>query len=79
MERRNVRFPIMLTKHEDEALQAYRFSRQIGTKAEAARRLIEKGLEAEKMAATGPKFGDRNPAAADHNNTSEECCNAAQR
>jgi hypothetical protein len=79
MERRNVRFPIMLTRYEDEAIQAYRFSRQIGTKAEAARRLIEKGLEAEKMAATGDEIGVRAPAAAGHNNTPEECCDAAQR
>jgi hypothetical protein len=33
----------------------------------------------EKMAATGSKFGDQNPAAADHNNTPKECCDAAQR
>lgn len=52
MERRSVRFPIMLTKQEDEALQAYRFSRKIGTKAEAARELIEKGLATETKTAT---------------------------
>jgi hypothetical protein len=40
----------MLNEQEEKAIQAYRFSRQIGTKAEAARRLIEKGLEAERMA-----------------------------
>ena len=52
MERRSVRFPIMLTKQEDEAIQAYRFSRRIGTKAEAARELIDKALEAEATKAT---------------------------
>lgn len=62
MERRSARFPIMLTKQEDEAIQAYRFGRQIGTKAEAVRILIRKGLEAEKMATTGVEFGDQSPA-----------------
>jgi len=47
---RDIRFVVMLNEQEEKAIQAYRFSRQIGTKAEAARRLIEKGLEAEKMA-----------------------------
>jgi hypothetical protein len=33
----------------------------------------------EKMAATGSVIGVPNPAAAGHNNTSKECCDAAQR
>lgn len=33
----------------------------------------------ERMAATGNEIGVMAPAAADHNNTPEECCNAAQR
>jgi hypothetical protein len=33
----------------------------------------------ERMAATGDEIGVRAPAAADHNNTPEECCDAAQR
>ena len=58
---RNVRFPLMLTEREDKEIQAYRFSRKIGTKAQAVRDLINKGLEAEKVATTGPEFGDTNP------------------
>ncbi|TGR84252.1 hypothetical protein EN866_33450 [Mesorhizobium sp. M2D.F.Ca.ET.223.01.1.1] len=46
MDRRDVRFPIMLTEAEDREIQEFRFAHQIGTKAEAARSLIKKGLEA---------------------------------
>ena len=33
----------------------------------------------EKMAATGSKFGDQNPAAAGNHNTRKECCDAADK
>jgi hypothetical protein len=49
---RDIRFVVMLTEQEDKDIQAYRFSRQIETKAEAARALIRKGLEAETKTAT---------------------------
>lgn len=44
---RDIRFVVMLTKKEDEEIQAYRFARQIGSKGEAMRTLIKKGLEKE--------------------------------
>lgn len=68
---RNIRFVVMLNEQEDKEIQAYRFSRQIGTKAEAVRTLIRKGLETEKMATTGSEFGDQNPAGAATNNHQE--------
>jgi len=46
----------MLTEAEDREIQKFRFANQIGTKAEAARSLIKKGLETAqtKTAATEP-------------------------
>jgi hypothetical protein len=44
---RNNRFPMMLSDDETEAIEAYRWRNQIGSKAKAARILIEKGLAAE--------------------------------
>jgi len=49
---RDIRFVVMLTEEEDKDIQAYRFNRQIETKAEAMRALIRKGLEAETKTAT---------------------------
>jgi len=68
----------MLNEKEDSEIQAYRFSRQIGSKAEAMRRLIKIGLEAERMATTGDEIGVLTPADADESNTHKERCNAAR-
>jgi hypothetical protein len=78
-ELRDIRFVVMLTEKEDQAIQSYRFACHIGSKGEAMRTLIRKGLEAEKVATAGEKFGDPTPTVAGHNNSSEECCDAAQR
>lgn len=68
---RGLRLVVMLNEEEDGEIQAYRFSRQIGSKAEAMRRLIRIGLETEKMATTGEKFGDPTPADAATSNRQE--------
>lgn len=68
---RDIRSVVMLNEQEESEIQAYRFGRHIGTKAEAVRTLIRKGLEAEKMATTGSEFGDQNPAGAATNNHQE--------
>lgn len=44
---RDIRVVVMLTIEEEKEIQAYRFSRHIGSKAAAMRDLIRKGLEAE--------------------------------
>lgn len=74
---RGLRLVVMLNEKEDDEIQAYRFSRQIGSKAEAMRRLIKIGLEAEEAATTGVEFGDQPPAEAEDRNTQGECSNAA--
>lgn len=74
---RGLRVVVMLNEGEDSEIQAYRFSRQIGSKAEAMRRLIKIGLEVEKVATTGSEFGDQNPVDAEQNNTHKESCSAA--
>jgi kynurenine formamidase len=43
---RDIRFVVMLTAKEEADIRAYRFANRIDTKAEAARNLIERGLEA---------------------------------
>ena len=68
---RDIRFVVMLTEQEDKDIQAYRFNRQIETKAEAMRALIRKGLEAERIAATGNEIGVLAPAAAATTNHQE--------
>lgn len=73
---RDLRLVVMLNEQEDSEIQAYRFSRQIGSKAEAMRRLIKIGLEKE-MATTGVEFGDQSPVEAGDHNTHKERCNAA--
>lgn len=73
---RGLRLVVMLNEEEDSEIQAYRFSRQIGSKAEAMRRLIKIGLEKE-TATTGSEFGDTNPAEAGDHNTHKESCSAA--
>jgi hypothetical protein len=54
---RDIRFVVMLTEKEDKQIQAYRFARQIETKAEAMRSLMRKGLEAETKTATSELAG----------------------
>ncbi|TIQ86458.1 MAG: hypothetical protein E5X38_16035 [Mesorhizobium sp.] len=54
---RDIRFVVMLTEQEDREIQAYRFDRQIETKAEALRTLMRKGLEAETKTATSELAG----------------------
>jgi len=49
---RDIRFVVMLNEQEDKDIQAFRFARQIGSKGEAMRTLIRKGLEAETTKAT---------------------------
>lgn len=49
---RDIRSVVMLNEQEDKDIQAFRFARQIGSKAEAMRTLIRKGLEAETTKAT---------------------------
>lgn len=51
-ESRTTRFVVMLTAGEHDAIQNYRFARRLGTKAEAVRQLVVKGLEAETKTAT---------------------------
>jgi hypothetical protein len=72
------RFVLMISPELLEQIGNYRHANRIGSQAEAARRLMEAGLEKE-IAATGDEIGVLAPAAADHTNTPEECCNAAQR
>lgn len=74
---RPIRFALMISEAEDQAIQNYRFANRIGSKAEAARQLVAKGLEAEKMAATGVEIGVLSPVAAEDHNTHKECCDAA--
>ena len=49
---RDIRFVVMLNEQEDKDIQAFRFASQIGSKGEAMRTLIRKGLEAETTKAT---------------------------
>lgn len=74
---RKLRFVVMLNAEEDQDIQSYRFEHQIGSKAEAMRTLIRKGLEAEKMATTGDEIGVTAPADAEQNNSLKENCSAA--
>lgn len=74
---RGLRLVVMLNEQEDSEIQAYRFSRHIGSKAEAMRRLIRIGLEAERVATTGDEIGVTAPAEAEDRNTQGECSNAA--
>lgn len=69
---RGLRLVVMLNEQEDSEIQAYRFSRQIGSKAEAMRRLIKIGLEVERVATTGVEFGDQSPAEAENNSIQEK-------
>lgn len=68
----------MLTSDEEQAIQDFRFANRIGTKAEAARQLIGKGLEASKsgagkeMATTGDEIGVMAPAEAGNNSNLEK-------
>ena len=73
---RGLRLVVMLNEQEDSEIQAYRFSRQIGSKAEAMRRLIRIGLETEEMATTGDEIGVTAPADAEQNNSLKENCSA---
>jgi hypothetical protein len=43
---KDVRLPVMVTRREAEAIDEYRFTARIPTRAEAIRRLIQLGLEA---------------------------------
>jgi len=54
------RFTVMLTESEDQAIQDFRFANRIGTKADAARQLIELGLSAAKE--KGPAAGGTAPS-----------------
>jgi hypothetical protein len=45
----DVRLPVMVTRSTAQAIDAWRYSNHIPTRAEAIRRLIELGLEAAKM------------------------------
>lgn len=49
---RDIRSVVMLNEQEDKEIQEFRFARQIGSKGEAMRTLIRKGLEAETTKAT---------------------------
>lgn len=68
---RKLRFVVMLNEQEDGEIQAYRFSQQIGSKAEAMRRLIKIGLETERAATTGDEIGVMAPAEAGTSNRQE--------
>lgn len=50
-EPKDVRLPVMVTRTEADAIDAWRYENRIPTRAEAIRRLIEIGLKA---AASGP-------------------------
>ena len=67
---RELRFVVMLTEDENAQIQEYRFTNRIGTKADAVRELIRRGLE-KKEATTGGKFGDLAPADAATSNRQE--------
>jgi hypothetical protein len=43
---KDIRLPIMVSKSEAQAIDDWRFSNRVGTRAEAIRRLIDLGLEA---------------------------------
>ncbi|HEY1631030.1 MAG TPA: hypothetical protein VGF56_06925 [Rhizomicrobium sp.] len=57
---RGERLQIMLTKTEVEALDAWRFSRHMPSRAAAVRELLKRGLAAEgfALAEPGSKSGD---------------------
>ena len=57
---RGERLQIMLTKEEVEALDNWRFSKRMPSRAAAVRELLKRGLTAEgfNLAETGSKSGD---------------------
>jgi hypothetical protein len=57
---RGERLQIMLTKEEVEALDNWRFSKRMPSRAAAVRELLKRGLAAEgfNLAETGSKSGD---------------------
>lgn len=65
------RFPMMLEPELVEKIDTFRHANKIGSRSEAARRLISDGLVKNETATTGSEFGDLNPAAADHHNPLE--------
>jgi len=63
-EKRTVRFPMMLSPSEVGGLDEFRWGKRIATRAEAARQLIKKGLEASASeTAAGDIPGKKDPAA----------------
>jgi hypothetical protein len=55
-EPKDVRLPVMATRSEAEAIDAWRFKNRVPTRAEAMRRLIRIGLEAaDRREATDPE------------------------
>lgn len=48
--RRNVRLPLMVTQGEAEQIDEWRFRHRVGSRAEAIRKLIGKGLDLDQIA-----------------------------
>jgi hypothetical protein len=69
MTQRDVRFPIMLSHEEARSIQDHQFAQRLGSRAEAARQLIAKGLEA--AAAKGPAEAPTSPSH-DHDQSPEQ-------
>jgi len=59
---RQNRFVVMLTTAEEQAIQDFRFTNRIGTKADAARELIARGLRASDEEVKGPAEAPTSPS-----------------
>lgn len=59
------------TDEELAAMDEWGFFRKIRSRSEVIRRLVRKGLEAERMATTGVEIGVLPPVDADNNNHQE--------
>lgn len=57
-EPRDVRLPLMVTRSEADAIDAWRYENKVPTRAEAIRRLIEIGLETTKRSGGSMKKAD---------------------
>ena len=54
---KNVRLPLMVSDQELDAIDAWRYANKIPSRAEAIRRLIERGLKSDPMPAYPPTSG----------------------
>lgn len=57
---KNVRLPLMVSDQESDAIDAWRYANKIPSRAEAIRRLIERGLRPDPTPASPPASGPIN-------------------